>query len=153
MTELSRAKMRVGDTSSVAYKGSNHACPANHGGSEDGQLLNEVKALFLDVLCRFDRMEKQFAKSLEKESYTTQEAGERLSRSEYTVRQWCNKGQVRATKIRGKGRRGEWRVPHDEYLRIQSEGPSPVGTFDNHADSRGGAMRRTCRPATLPISA
>jgi hypothetical protein len=65
-----------------------------------------------------------------KESYTTDEVGEKLGRSEWTVRQWANKGQIEAKKIPGRGD-GEWRVSHVELLRIQSDGPMPPGTFRN----------------------
>jgi len=30
---------------------------------------------------------------------------------------------VRASKVPGKGRKGEWRVSHAELLRLQGEGP------------------------------
>src|SRR5262249_47829984 len=57
------------------------------------------------------------------------EAAERLGRRPWTVRQWCNKGQVRgARKVHGKGRTGEWRIPHDEGGRPQNEGPSRAGS-------------------------
>jgi hypothetical protein len=75
-----------------------------------------------------ERLEEQLSLSVVKESYTTEEVAERLGRAEWTVRQWCNKKQVTgAKKVRGKGRSGEWRIPHEELLRLQSEGPLPVG--------------------------
>ena len=46
-----------------------------------------------------------------------------------SIRQWCNKGQVMgARKVRGKGRTGEWRIAHDELVRLQNEGPLPLKT-------------------------
>jgi hypothetical protein len=77
---------------------------------------------------RLEQLEDRLAISVVKECYTTEEVAERLGRSEWTVRQWCNKGQVRgARKVRSKGRTGEWRIPHDELVRLQNEGPLPVG--------------------------
>ncbi len=73
---------------------------------------------------RIDHLERCLGQSVVKESYTVVEAAERLARSEWTVRQWCNKGQVQgARKVHGKGRTGEWRIPHVELLRLQNEGP------------------------------
>ena len=85
------------------------------------------------LLQRMDRLEKALALSVIKEGYTTEEVAERVgNRTEWTVRQWCNKGRVRAHKVHGKGRSGEWRIPHDELTRIQAEGPLKECTFDNH---------------------
>src|SRR4051794_25983620 len=94
---------------------------------------NELMELFLtqqqEILDRLDRMERAQGLSVVKEAYTTEEAAERLGRSEWTVRQWCNKGQVSgAYKVRGKGRTGEWRIPHWAVVALQAHGPSPVGS-------------------------
>jgi Helix-turn-helix domain len=84
--------------------------------------------LFADVVQRLEQLEGRLAANVVKESYTVEEAAGRLGRSEWTVRQWCNKGQVRgAKKAHGRGRTGEWRIPHDELTRLQNEGPSPAG--------------------------
>ena len=91
-------------------------------------LMQRVVAQQQEILDRLERMERFQSLSLVKESYTTGEAAERLGRSEWTVRQWCNKGQVKgATKVRGKGRTGEWRLSHEAIVALQSEGPLPVG--------------------------
>jgi hypothetical protein len=74
---------------------------------------------------QLDRVERRVGLGVVKETYTTEEVAERISRSEWTVRQWCNKGQVRGRKVRGRGRQGEWRIPHDELVRVQNEGPLP----------------------------
>jgi excisionase family DNA binding protein len=90
-------------------------------------ILNGLAPSLTDVRQRLERLEDCFAMSVVKESYTTEEAAERLGRSDWTVRQWCNKGQVKgAKKVRGKGRTGEWRIPHDELVRLQNEGPLPI---------------------------
>ena len=76
---------------------------------------------------RIDQLETNLAISRPKETYTTEEAAQRLNRSPWTVRDWCNKGQVPgAYRVKGKGRRGEWRVPHDAIVRVQNDGPGPV---------------------------
>lgn len=77
-----------------------------------------------EVLLRLDRLERRLDLNVEKETYTTEQAAERLNRSEWTVRQWCNQGQVKgARKVHGRGRQGEWRIPHEELVRLQNEGP------------------------------
>src|SRR5688572_5449819 len=74
-----------------------------------------------------DRMERAQSFSVIKEAYTTTDVAERLQRAEWTVRQWCNKRQVQgAFKVHGKGRTGEWRIPHDALIRLQETGPLPL---------------------------
>jgi predicted transcriptional regulator len=94
---------------------------------------NELMLLLLnqqrEILDRLDLMAVAQSLSLVKEAYTTEEAAERLGRSEWTVRQWCNKKQVNgAYKVRGKGRTGEWRLPHEAIVALQNKGPIPIGT-------------------------
>src|SRR5262245_5100370 len=91
--------------------------------------VDRAMALLESFHQRLDRMERFFTNSVVKETYTVEEAAERLGRRPWTVRQWCNKGQVRgARKVHGKGRTGEWRIPHDEVVRLQNEGPSRAGS-------------------------
>ena len=74
-----------------------------------------------------NQLKNDLAVARPKETYTTDEAAQRLNRSAWTVRDWCNKGQVPgACRVRGNGRRGEWRIPHDALVRVQNEGPGTV---------------------------
>lgn len=92
------------------------------------ELMQLVLTNQREILDRLDRMERAQALSLTKEAYTTEEAAERLGRSEWTVRQWCNKGQVKGVyKVRGKGRTGEWRLSHEAVLTLQTQGPATPG--------------------------
>jgi hypothetical protein len=34
-----------------------------------------------------------------------------------------------AYKVHGKGRTGEWRIPHQELVRLQNEGPLSEGSY------------------------
>ncbi|HEX3147823.1 MAG TPA: helix-turn-helix domain-containing protein [Gemmataceae bacterium] len=103
----------------------NTAC---HPQSPNDPITSEsAYTLFQALLERLDRLEQNLALARPKETYTTDEAAERLNRSPWTVRDWCNKGQVPgAYRVKGKGRRGEWRIPHDVLVRVQNEGPGPV---------------------------
>lgn len=95
-------------------------------------LLQAIHAQNRLILERLENLEKTQLLTVRKESYTTAEVAERLhNRSEWTVRQWCNKGQAKAKKVRGRGRDGEWRLTHEELGRLQCEGPMAPGTFNN----------------------
>jgi excisionase family DNA binding protein len=62
-----------------------------------------------------------------KEAYTVKEAAEILGRSEYTVRELCRLTRIAAKKLPGgRGNEGEWRIPHEELMRYQAEGPLPL---------------------------
>jgi hypothetical protein len=61
-----------------------------------------------------------------KEWYTTAEVGGLLGRAEYTVREWCRQGRIRAKKKPcGRGKGGEWLVSHEELTRLRNEGLLP----------------------------
>lgn len=62
-----------------------------------------------------------------KDSYTTQEVAKILGKRPYTVREWCRLQRVNAFKAMcGRGAEEEWRISHEELLRIQNEGLLPV---------------------------
>lgn len=49
-----------------------------------------------------------------------------LGRAEFTVREWCRLGRVRAEKKKsGRGPAGEWIVSHAELTRVRNEGLLP----------------------------
>ena len=61
-----------------------------------------------------------------KDSYTTQEVAKILDKKPYTVREWCRLQRVNAFKAMcGRGCEEEWRINHEELLRIQNEGLLP----------------------------
>jgi hypothetical protein len=65
-----------------------------------------------------------------KDYYTTEEAAVLLRRKPETVREWCRLGQCRAEhkKVYRGGKR-QWTIHRDEILRLEREGPAPIGTF------------------------
>lgn len=86
--------------------------------------IAETRALHLEVrdLLLTQRQVKAF--------YTTAEIGTALGKSEFTVREWCRLGQCRAEKQKSyRGGKKQWMVPHAEFLRLQNEGPAPLGTY------------------------
>ena len=51
-------------------------------------------------------------------AYTVSEAAELTKLSEWTVRNACNKGRIKAEKSPD----GQWRIPRDVLVKIQNEG-------------------------------
>jgi len=60
------------------------------------------------------------------EFYSTAHVAEILGKAEFTVREWCRHGRVRAEKRRcGRGNTREWMIRHAELQRIKAEGLLP----------------------------
>jgi transposase len=84
-----------------------------------------------EVIRRLDRIESALTELLlqrtAKEWYSTAEVAEILERSDYTVREWCRQGRIRAKKkLCGRGKGGEWLVSHNEVTRLKNEGLLPL---------------------------
>jgi len=76
---------------------------------------------------RLDRIEAMLTALVErqpvKEWYSVEEFARITGRSEFTCREWCRLGRVRASKkASGRGPFGAWAISHDELLRYQREG-------------------------------
>lgn len=68
-----------------------------------------------------------FSQKTIKESYDTKEVAQILGRKPYTVREWCRLRRINAYKAMcGRGCEEEWRISHDELVRIQNDGLLPV---------------------------
>jgi excisionase family DNA binding protein len=83
------------------------------------------------VLERLERIESTLCEHVQQKTakyyYTTDEAAKVLRRSEYTVREWCRQGRIRAEKKgSGRGKYQSWVVSHAELLRFQREGLLPA---------------------------
>lgn len=79
---------------------------------------------------RLDRIEDLLRCVVErhtiKEWYTTAEAAKILGKAEWTFREYCRLGRVRALKREcGRGNSKEWVVSHEELQRIRNEGLLP----------------------------
>ncbi len=78
------------------------------------------------ILDKLQRIEDAIGQLLRqkstKEWYTTAEVADIVSKSEYTVREYCRKGQIKAEKApNGRG----WLVSHAELERLRNYGPLP----------------------------
>ena len=87
---------------------------------------NEITA----ILDRLDRIESTLSVLAEqrtiKEWYTTAEIAKLLCKAEFTVREWCRLGRVRAQKKKcGRGVASEWIISHEELTRVRNEGLLP----------------------------
>ena len=84
----------------------------------------------LDVAERLRRIEHLLQSLVEqrtiKEWYSTAEIAEQLGKAEFTVREWCRLGRVKAEKKEcGRGVHGEWMISFEELTRIRNEGLLP----------------------------
>jgi hypothetical protein len=100
-----------------------HACKRPCGGTFE----------FVEILSRLERIESALdsllREQLVRDHYSTSEVAEVLRRAEFTVREWCRLGRIKAEKKRnGRGLSAEWVVSHAELLRIQHEGLLPIRT-------------------------
>jgi hypothetical protein len=82
---------------------------------------------------RLGRIESLLAVLVERETirewYTTEQFAQLVGKAEFTVREWCRLGRVRAEKQRSaRGLFAAWVIGHDERLRYQREGLLPAMT-------------------------
>lgn len=69
-----------------------------------------------------------------KDWYSTAEVAQLLGKAEFTVREWCRLGRVKAEKKKsGRGVAGEWIVSHEELTRVRNEGLLPEPNPYRHA--------------------
>jgi hypothetical protein len=83
-----------------------------------------------ELLARLANIETLLATLVEqrtvKEWYSTTEVAAVLGRAEFTVREWCRLGRVRAEKKKsGRGPASEWIISHAEQTRVRNEGLLP----------------------------
>ena len=62
-----------------------------------------------------------------KDWYSTEDLAKQLNKAEFTIREWCRLGRIRAVKRQfGRGPHAAWVVSHDELLRYQRDGLIPL---------------------------
>lgn len=68
--------------------------------------------------------------------YSVKDVARRLGKTEYTVRQWCRQRRLAAEKLDfGRGGQGEWRISHEELLRLEREGLRAEGASEMTSSS------------------
>ena len=80
---------------------------------------------------RLDRIESMLAVLVERQTvrewYTTEQVAGLVGKAEFTVREWCRHGRLRAEKrASGRGAYPAWVISHAELLRYQREGLLPA---------------------------
>jgi hypothetical protein len=98
--------------------------------AEEADRFDELAAGLDDLRRMFARIESALTLLVEqrtaKEWYTTAEVAKIVGKGEYTVREWCRQGRIRAKKKPcGRGKGGEWLISHDELTRLRNEGLLP----------------------------
>lgn len=102
----------------------------------------EMRALLRDVLGQVEERlsvleqllrtisERLDAHPTVKDYYTTLDVAHILQKKPYTVREWCRLGRINGEKAHsGRGLDEEWRISHEELVRIQNEGLLPIEKF------------------------
>ncbi len=85
--------------------------------------------VLLTALARIeDRLSELRDRQTVRDWYSTAEVATLLGKAEFTVREWCRLGRVRAEK-RGSGRGAfkAWVISHAELQRLQKDGLLPLG--------------------------
>ena len=105
------------------------ARPPEQVSAADTRVLERLDALDR----RLDKFEALLTQLVQqravKDWYTTAEAAQLLGKAEFTVREWCRLGRIRAQKRRsGRGAFPAWVVAREEVLRYQREGLLPTRT-------------------------
>jgi excisionase family DNA binding protein len=93
--------------------------------------VDAVQEQLQNLAERLDRIEQSLAALVQqravKDWYTTAEVAELLAKAEFTVREWCRNGRIRAEKAAcGRGETQEWRISHAELTRYRNEGLLPL---------------------------
>lgn len=79
------------------------------------------------IVHRLDRIEDALQRLLQdrvvQKFYSTGDLAKLLNKAEFTVREWCRLGRIRAEKRPcGRGSSQEWMISHSELERIRAEG-------------------------------
>lgn len=83
-----------------------------------------------DITQRLQKIEEMLHLLVEqrtvKDWYSTSEVAKLLGKAEFTVREWCRLGRIKAEKRKaGRGAASEWIISHEELTRIRNEGLLP----------------------------
>lgn len=113
-------------------------------GQEIAHRLDQFEQRLACVEGQLDRVESVLKKLLHQQTpkryYSPAEAAEILGKAEFTVREWCRLGRVRAHKRAcGRGHAREWIIAREELTRIQNEGLLPVRRTDGGDDAVDGS--------------
>ena len=91
---------------------------------------DRVDVVYPELIERLKRIEAAIdslaSQKTMKEWYSTAEVAEQVEKAEFTVREWCRLGRIRADKRPcGRGSSQEWMISHEELQRVRNEGLLP----------------------------
>jgi hypothetical protein len=84
-----------------------------------------------DLAARLERIEELLTTLVERQTvrewYTTEQFAQAVGKAEFTVREWCRHGRIRAEKrMSGRGAHPAWVISHAELLRYERGGLLPA---------------------------
>lgn len=93
--------------------------------------MTSAEPLLSQIIERLDQLQIGLDQLVEREKikewYTTEELAKVVGKAEFTVREWCRLGRIKAQKRQsGRGKFLAWVVSHEELLRFQREGLLPL---------------------------
>ena len=96
-----------------------------------------------ELLYRLERIEEALKlltqQKVVQEFYSTSDVARILGKAEFTVREWCRHGRIRAEKRPcGRGNSKEWMISFEELQRIQGQGLLPPEDCFNRRSLRAG---------------
>ena len=96
-----------------------------------------------ELLHRLERIEEALKLLTQQkdvqEFYSTSDVARILGKAEFTVREWCRHGRIRAEKRPcGRGNSKEWMISFEELQRIQCQGLLPPEDCFNRRSLRSG---------------
>lgn len=88
------------------------------------ELIHERLNGIEDCLARLEvTLEALSRHQIVQASYSTEQFARLVGRADYTVREWCRLGRIRADKRScGRGASLEWSIPHAELERYRNHG-------------------------------
>ena len=98
---------------------------------------DRVDVVYPELIERLKRIEAAIdslaSQKTMKEWYSTAEVAEQVEKAEFTVREWCRLGRIRADKRPcGRGSSQEWMISHEELQRVRNEGLLPDSNRYRH---------------------
>ena len=84
----------------------------------------------VELSARLEHIEQMLAVLVDRQAvkdwYTTDELAGHVGKAEFTVREWCRLGRIKAEKRKsGRGAFSSWVISHQELQRYQREGLLP----------------------------
>ena len=91
-------------------------------------LIHERLTAIEDRLARLEATLEAVSKhQIVQAAYSTEQFAHLVGKAEYTIREWCRLGRIKADKrLCGRGYSLEWSIPHAELERYRSHGLLPI---------------------------